>query len=267
MGRAAAPYPCAMDRTDWWTHLAPDTAAELADLWIPVGVPGFAGAGKARWRDVLDGRFGADGWRVAHVVRGRIVPKAEAIAEYEAAYRVYLRARPALVRFLTGVCGNVYDDQVANVFDADYEQPHTAMNHYQDIAVRRVVSELVDDPAWPAVVDTPAEEVELRDLGSGVVHRVPRARGFRGEYLLQIREPDSPGYVLNPAVVPVHDPALIAAVPGRTEWYHAEGCGHLSVEAFWQGSKVIEVRYDRFLAAGDARLDALAGIGASLPGA
>lgn len=262
MGPAATPYPSAMDRTDWWTHLRPEATADLATLWIPVGVPGFAGAGKSRWREVLDGRFGADGWRMAHVVRGQLVSKAEAIAEYEAAYRVFLRARPGLVRFLTTTCGNVYDDQVANVFDADYEQPHTAMNHYQDISVRRVIAELVDDPDWPDVVETPVEEVELLDLGSGVRHRVPRARGFRGDHLLQIREPDSPGYVLNPAVVPVHDPSLLPAVPGRTEWYHAEGCGHLSVEAFWQGSKVVEVRYDRFLAAGVDRQDALAGLGA-----
>ena len=65
--------------------------------------------------------------------------------------------------------------------------------------------------------------------------------------------PASPGYVLNPAVVPIHDPALITTLPERTEWYHREGCGHLSVEAFWQMSKVIEVRYDRFLALGEDR--------------
>ena len=56
--------------------------------------------------------------------------------------------------------------------------------------------------------------------------------------------------MLNPAVVPVHDPALITSLPNRDEWYHVEGCGHLSVEAFWQMSKVIEVRYDRLLALG-----------------
>jgi hypothetical protein len=92
------------------------------------------------------------------------------------------------------------------------------------------------------------------------VHRVPRARGFRGGGLLQIREPDSPGYALSPAVVPVHDPSLITALPGRLEWYHAEGCGHLSVEAFWQASKVVEVRYDRFLALGDRRASPLDGL-------
>ena len=248
------------DLTDPWAGVDPAAVAALEAVWIPVGAPGFAGASKAHWQGMLDARFGADGWRMAHVVRGAIVSRAVALAEYEEAYRVYLASRPALVRFLVTACGNVYDDQVANVHDDDYDQPHTAMNHYQDISVRRVIAGLVDDPGWPDVVATPAETVELVDLGTGARHRVPRAYGFRGAHLLQIREPTSPGYCLNPAVVPIHDPSLLAAMPARTEWYHHEGCGHLSVEAFWQGSKVIEVRYDRFLALGDARADALAGL-------
>ncbi len=258
-----------MDRTDWWTHLDPAVAAHLAGTWIPVGTPGFAGDAKRRWRETLDARFGADGWRLSHVVRGRVVPFAAAITEYEASYRQYLLDRPSLVRFLVEQCGNVYDDRVENVYDDAYDQPHTAQNHYQDIAVRRVIAGLVDDPAWSWVTDTRAGDavlvevgdlVDLVDLGTGLVHRVPRARGFRGQALLQIREPDSPGYALSPAVVPVHDPALLATVPGRLEWYHAEGCGHLSVEAFWQSSKVVEVRYDRFLALGEGRAAPLAGL-------
>jgi hypothetical protein len=249
-----------MDRTDWWRRLDPGLAALLQAIWLPVGSPGFAGPAKARRRTVLDERFGHDGWRLAHIMRGVIVPVDQAIAEYEASYRRYLRERPALVRFLTTTCGNVYDFDVSNVHDDDYEQPDTAMNHYQDISVRRVVSELVDDPAWPDVVDTPVESVALLDLGSGERRTVPRARGFGGDHLLQIRDPLSPGYVLNPAVVPVHDPALISTVPSRTEWYHAEGCGHLSVEAFWQTSKVVEVRLDRFLELGDDRNQPLAGL-------
>ena len=257
-----ATYAHRMDRSDWWTLLDPSSTANaaLAGTWIPVGLPGFSGEATHRRQTVLDDRFGPDGWRIAHVVRGRVVSFDVAIREYEQAYRRYLKDRPALVRFLVETCGNVYDDQVGNVYDLDYRQPHTAQNHYQDIAVRRVVGELVDDAAWPAVTDTPAGEADLVDLGTGVVHRVPRARGFRGGFLLQVREPTSPGYMLNPAVVPVHDPALITAIPGRTEWYHAEGCGHLSVEAFWQTSKVVEVRYDRFLALGDARPEPLAGL-------
>jgi len=243
-----------------WDDVDPAARRLLGDVWIPVGVPGYAGDAKARWQATLDGRFGADGWRIAHIVRGEIVPRPEAIVEYEAAYRHFLHARPALVEFLTTACGNVYDDNVANVHDRDYEQPHTAMNHYQDISVRRVIAELVGDPAWPGVVETDEAPTDLVDLGSGATYRLPRARGFRGRFLLQIRDPLSPGYCLNPAVVPIHDPALITSLPNRTDWYHDEGCAHLSVEAFWQMSKVVEVRYDRFLALGPERLAPLAGL-------
>lgn len=246
-----------VDRSDWLASLPPSAAADLAQVWIPVGLPGFSGREKADRQALLDGRYGPDGWRLAHVVRGRVVPQTEAIREYEEAYRVFLSDRRPLVAFLAEHCGNVYDDSVENVWDKSYDQPHTPSNHYQDIAVRRVIAELVDDPEWPEVGPTAAGEVELLDLGTGRRHRVPRADGFRGDVLLQIREPDSPGFMLSPAVVPVHDPALITTLPGRQEWYHLEGCGHLSVEAFWQMSKVVEVRYDRFLAAGAARDDPL----------
>lgn len=246
--------------TSWHRGLPDATAKRLEEIWIPVGLPGFSGAEKARWSELLSERFGADGWRISHVVRGKIVPKSVAILEYEEAYRRYLRERPALVNFLVEACGNVYDDNPTNVFDDDYEQPHTAMNHYQDISVRRVIAELVDDPAWPSVTETPKESVELLDFGTGERISAPRARGFRGDGLLQIRDPLSPGYLLNPAVVPAHDPALVTTVPGRREWYHDEGCGHLSIEAFWQSSKVVEVRVDRFLASGGARSAPLAGL-------
>lgn len=241
-------------------HLTDAMRAALVDVWIPAGVPGFSGAAKARRRELLDERFGPDGWRYAHVVRGRVVPPSVAIAEYEESYRVYLRDRPALVAFLTEHCGNVYDSAVANVHDDSYEQPHTAMNHYQDISVRRVIAELVDDGAWPSVVETPVEDVDLVDLGDGRVHRVPRARGMRGGALVQIRDPESVGYALSPAVVPMHDMALLATLPNELGWYHAEGCAHLSVEAFWQMSKVVEVRYDRFVALGPERVRPLDGV-------
>jgi hypothetical protein len=246
-----------VDRSSWLDMLPPGAAANLAEVWIPVGLPGFSGREKADRRARLDARYGADGWRLAHIIRGRPAPVAVAIREYEQAYRVYLRERRPLVAFLAAHCGNVYDDAVANVFDADYEQPHTASNHYQDIAVRRVIAELADDPAWPEVVPTERGEVDLLDLGTGRTEHVPRAYGLRGGGLLQIREPDSPGFMLSPAVVPVHDPDLVTTLPGRQEWYHLEGCGHLSVEAFWQMSKVVEVRYDRFLVSGGARADPL----------
>ena len=245
---------------NWLALLPAETTERMSKIWIPVGLPGFSGAEKARWNALLTERFGADGWRISHVVRGEIVPRSVAILEYEEAYRRYLHDRPELVNFLVEACGNVYDDNPTNVYDNDYEQPHTAMNHYQDISVRRVIAELVDDPAWQTVTATPVETVELLDFGTGERVTAPRASGFRGDGLLQIRDPLSPGSLLNPAVVPAHDPALITTTPGRREWYHDEGCGHLSIEAFWQSSKVVEVRLDRFLASGDDRSAPLAGL-------
>ena len=142
--------------SNWEALLPAETVARLSAIWIPVGLPGFSGAEKARWNALLSDRFGADGWRISHVVRGKIVPRSVAILEYEEAYRRYLRDRPELVHFLVESCGNVYDDNPTNVFDDDYEQPHTAMNHYQDISVRRVIAELVDDPSWHLRVRLPA---------------------------------------------------------------------------------------------------------------
>jgi hypothetical protein len=243
-----------------WSAISSAGLAALHEVWIPVGIPGFSGAAKADRRVTLDARFGHDGWRYSHIVRGAAVPAAVAIVEYEASYRLYLRSNPALVDFLTTECGNVYDWDVTNVHDEQYEQPDTAMNHYQDISVRRVIAELVDDSEWPDVSATPSETVDMLDIGTGETHHVPRASGMRGQLLLQIRDPQSPGFVLNPAVVPVHDPTLITSLPSHVGWYHTEGCAHLSVEAFWQMSKVVEVRYDRFLALGPGRDNPLAGV-------
>ena len=48
------------------------------------------------------------------------------------------------------------------------------------------------EPAGPEVTPTEPGDADLLDFGSGQRHRVPRAYGFRGDGLLQIREPDSP---------------------------------------------------------------------------
>ena len=83
-----------VDRTNWWLALPPSAVANLAETWIPVGLPGFTGEEKARRQALFDERFGADGWRLGHFVHGRIVSPAEAIAEYEASYRAFLHANP-----------------------------------------------------------------------------------------------------------------------------------------------------------------------------
>lgn len=231
----------------------------FSGIWIPIGLPGFSGDDKQRRSDLLDTRLGADGWRYGYIVRGELVDFDTAIAEYEEAYRVHLRRNPAMVEWLVSRCGNVYDHSVENVHDEDYHQPGPAANHYQDISVRRVVAELADE-AGRAPDGRWGQPIEMLDLGTGERHTVPLAQGFRGTHLAQIRDALSPAYFLNPALVPIHDPALITTLPGRSEWYHVEGCAHLSVEAFWQMSKVVEARYDRFVQLGDLRNDPLADV-------
>lgn len=238
--------PC--DHDGMWT----DDGA-LAEIWICIGHPGFSGDDKQRRHDLLSDRFGPDGWRWRFAVRGRLVGFDEAIAEYEQSYRVYLAEHPEVVNWLTSTAGNIYDHSVDNVWEDDYDQPGPAANHYQDISVRRVIAELQGIDAGDITMIGEPSLVELTDLTTGDVHRVPRAPGFRGDYLVQLRDARSPGYPLNPALVPVHDPALVTTRPDAIEWFHREGCGHLSVEAYWQTAKVIEVRYDRFLALGDLR--------------
>ena len=37
-----------VDRSSWWTSLPPSAAASLSEVWIPVGLPGFAGQAMSR---------------------------------------------------------------------------------------------------------------------------------------------------------------------------------------------------------------------------
>ena len=127
------------------------------------------------------------------------------------------------------------------------------MNHYQDISVRRVIAELVDDPAWPDVVTTPDAARRPRRPRDGRDATASRGRAASAATACsRSASRTSPGYCSTRPSSRSTTRRLITSLPARTDWYHAEGCGHLSVEAFWQMSKVVEVRYDRFLALGDA---------------
>ena len=153
-------------------------------------------------------RFAPDGWRFAHVVRGAVVPTAGRHRRVRGdATGATCATDPASSRSSSTTCGNVYDDEVANVHDDDYDQPHTAMNHYQDIAVRRVIAELVDDPGLarrhatrPPSSPTsstwgPARRTGCRGPAASAATTCSRSanRSRRAT-------------CLSPAVVPVHDP-------------------------------------------------------------
>ncbi len=238
---------------DWWNWCDTNMQEHNKQIWLTIGSLGYSGATKHQRATQLNDLFGEDGWKISYIVRGRIATFHEAIWEYEQSYRVYLHNHPQIVDFLVTYCGNVYDYAPENVYDSDYHQPNGIRNHYQDISIRRVIAELAGDNQWSQVKITNTEDVSLVDLSDGQSHILPRAQGFAGEYLLEIRGPESSGFFLNPAVVPVHDPTLVTNNPFDTGWYLKDGCGHLSVEAFWQSSKVIQARYDRFLQLGSKR--------------
>ena len=236
-----------INKNNWWRHCNREIKQKLSEIWIPIGNPGYTGDRKLTRKDYFDNILGEGCWRQSHVLRGRIVSKAEALREYEQGYRAFLCNHPHIVNFLVTYCGNVYDFEVENIYDSDYDQLRTSRNHYQDIVIRRIISEFVRDPNWPDIVETKSAEVELIDLTTGQMYRVERARGFRGNYLLQVRGPESPGFFLSPAVIPIHDPLLLSSNSHVASWFSKEGCGNMSIESFWQSSKVIEVRYDKFL--------------------
>ena len=84
-------------------------------------------------------------------------------------------------------------------------------------SVRRVIAELQGGDTNDAETGV-QEQADPTDPITGDVHRVPRSPGFSGDYLVQLRDARSPGYPLNPALVPVHDPDLVTTRPGATEW-------------------------------------------------
>ena len=214
--RAAAPYPSGMDLTAWWTRLDARGAAAIAETWIPVG--------RTRVRRAGEGPL-AVGARQALRER-RLADRLCRPGTHRAVRRGHrgvrgvlsgLPARPARPRPVPGRAAAATSTTTASRTSttSTYEQPHTAQNHYQDIAVRRVIAELVDDPDWPEVTDTEPGDADLVDLGIGRGPARPAGARVPGGSLVQIREPSSPGYALSPAVVPAHDPALLTTVPGR----------------------------------------------------
>ena len=247
--------------TAWWTRLDARGAAAIAETWIPVGAPGFAGPAKARWRrgarQALRERRLAH--RLCHPGTHRAVQRGHRGVRGVVSR---LPARPARPR---PVPGRAVRQRLRR---PDRERPR-----------RRVRA------AAHGAEPLPGHRRAARDRGAGRRSGLAlgHGHGARRRRPRRSRHRASPGASRGRAgSVAARSsrsasrarPATRSArrscrpttrpcsrrVPGRTEWYHAEGCGHLSVEAFWQSSKVIEVRYDRFLAQVDARTGPLAGL-------
>ena len=157
-----------VDRSSWWRSLPPSAAANLAAVWVPVGLPGFSGereggeAAGAR-RALRRGRLAPrDTWSAAASSRR---PRPSRSTSSRIAGSCAIAGRSSRSSPSTAATSTTGASRTSST--ATTTQPDTPANHYQDISVRRVIAELADDPAWPEVTPTEPGEVELVDLGIG----------------------------------------------------------------------------------------------------
>lgn len=174
-----------------------------------VGVIGFK---KKRHEQARDEQHGPGNWTSAHFFDQSVILKQCSLALYETAYLHHLRSHPDLLDWICSTAQEVYDYSPKNVrCRMSYDMEGEKANHYQDIAVRRVVAAL--------------------------------GRTFEGTELLQIRGKDSAGYALNPGQVPFHlapfinQPETFSSPDNPRVWWN-QG----SVESFWQNNKVLLIR-------------------------
>lgn len=128
---------------------------------------------------------------------------------YEDAYYFYLADHAEMLDQLARDARDVYDDDPRDVDSGlDYEVQTTTRNHYQDIAIRRVMAR--------------------------------HGRRFEGAHLVQIRHTEGThplSIPLSPGAVPFHQPTWIVQ-PALERWWWEP----YSVECFYQSNKVLQVQ-------------------------
>lgn len=221
----------------------------LDEIWLPIGFPGYFGARKKQIFSSLDRLIGKEFWRLSHVVNGKIIEKESAIYEYENSYRNYLVEHPALLEHLVHEYGNFYDFDLNNVYNDNYWDTENTRNHFHDIAIRKVIREIY------GLRHAESKSCSLFDITSGRYQRSLRSPGLLGNKLLQIRGPKSPGFFLSPSVIPFHSPGWIVNNPLSSSWYNREGCGVYSIESFWQSTKILMIRFDKYKLMSDKEIN------------
>lgn len=130
---------------------------------------------------------------------------------YEDAYFEILKNDFELLTWLLHTASDVYDSAPSNVlarFDYSHQEVEGAVQHWQDVSVRRV----------------------LRRLGVW----------FQGDHAVEIRGHASEGYRLNPGKLPFHRPELIVS-PRQYGWWDKN-----SIEDFSVSNVAIQVPFSLF---------------------
>lgn len=176
---------------------------ELSPLyWEIKEYPGYFGYRKSKIHGHFTDKYGT--YQIAWAINGTLLDQRSALQLYEDAYYQFLKRNPELTDWLINTAADIYDTLPSNVISGiNYEmQDPNKPNHYHDIAIRRCLLRL---HKW-----------------------------FKGDHLVEIRGLRSEGYVLNPGIVPFHQPKLIHQPEWKANWIIP-----WSIESFWQSNKVI----------------------------
>ncbi|PIN80477.1 hypothetical protein COV11_03910 [Candidatus Woesearchaeota archaeon CG10_big_fil_rev_8_21_14_0_10_30_7] len=178
--------------------------------FIKVGRPGPFSVRKDEIINNYDKVYGKNNWRIIHHVNNTPISLTGVLALYEDAYFEHFKNNPLELESIAKNYKNVYDNNVSNVnSEFDYSIQEFGGNHYQDIAIRRVM------------------------LRFGL--------NFEGEELLEIRTKGL-GKKWGPGELLFHMPKLIIK-PELKGWWKSQ-----SIESFYQSNKYLEVKdYDKDL--------------------
>lgn len=158
------------------------------------------------WKDErihreANARFGVGNWRMGYSWGDWTLDVRSGIQIYEDGYYHVLRNDPELLQWTLSYC-DVFDTNPSNVAsycDYSVQEVENAGQHWQDVAIRRV----------------------LRRLGLW----------FGGEELLEIRGHESEGYRLNPGQLPFHRPDLLVS-PRQWGWWRPDSIEDFSISNF-----------------------------------
>ena len=184
--------------------------------------PGFLGFTKKETHQKWDDKFGEGNWELAWIWGSKVIDQRTAVGIYEYAYHKYLDSVQGALEWLVENYSEVYDTHIGNIDDGvDYFAQDDRCTHLHDISVRRYV-------------------------------KTRYALDFKGDRLLQIRQPHTEGYYLGPGFVPFHKPEYIVpankvinyglndkweeTVGNREPWWQKG-----SIEDFYQQNKVLLV--------------------------
>ncbi len=172
--------------------------------FIKLGRPGAVGSRKKEILNNYNKLYGEGNWRMIHYVNNQPVDLPGVLALYEDAYFEYFKVHSEELKFIAENYENCYDNNVSNVNSGfDYTIQEYGGNHYQDIAIRRV---LLRNGLW-----------------------------FKGKGLLEVRTTGT-GLKWNPGELPFHKPELIVR-PEFNGWWKPR-----SIESWYQSNKYLEVK-------------------------